>query len=700
MNAATNQLHRLAGLYGINTSYQDMNGRTKPASVESILAVLKALGSPLSGLDEVSGAIRDKRMKEWQRPLEPVTVLHDGESLKLKLNLPKSLLDARICASMVTENGEPIKLDFLCDDSRIINSACVEGDNYVTILLCSPDRLPIGYHKVYLELPGKLSETLVISAPLRAYNPPSIKDKIWGAFLPLYALHTRKSWGAGDFSDLERLMECVYKMGGNMIGTLPLLPSFFDEDLGPSPYMPASRLFWNEFYLDVFRIPELEQCTAAQAMLNSANFENELKGLRRSRLVVYTHQLSLKRKILEALSDYFFTEKPIRFADFETRMDSDSSLEDYARFRAAGEKHGIHWHTWQQTMRDGDLKEGDYLERNKQYHLYTQWLAGEQIQSLSKKAASDNLYLYLDLPVGVHPCSYDVWKNRDSFVTGVSAGAPPDPVFTGGQNWSFPPLNPEKIRQHGYRYVIDSLRHQLKLARMLRVDHMMHFHRLFWIPEGMENREGLYVNYRFEELYAILALESYRHQSVIVGEDLGIVPAEIRPTMKKHGIFRTFVEQYQLSTANLSESVPSDCIASLNTHDMFPFAAFWQDQDISDRIKLNLLTEKNAKIEVVERREAKKALLSVLRREGLLNQSPKDSGTVLKALLNLMASSPAYALLINLEDLWQEVRPQNIPGTLIKQNWSRKARYGFERFSQLPQVNNILYDVNRLRKEG
>jgi 4-alpha-glucanotransferase len=112
------------------------------------------------------------------------------------------------------------------------------------------------------------------------------------------------------------------------------------------------------------------------------------------------------------------------------------------------------------------------------------------------------------------------------------------------------------------------------------------------------------------------------------------------------------------------------------------------------------LTEKNAKIEVVERREAKKALLSVLRREGLLNQSPKDSGTVLKALLNLMASSPAYALLINLEDLWQEVRPQNIPGTLIKQNWSRKARYGFERFSQLPQVNNILYDVNRLRKEG
>ena len=270
------------------------------------------------------------------------------------------------------------------------------------------------------------------------------------------------------------------------------------------------------------------------------------------------------------MSEYFFAQKPGRFTDFEAYLNSHSSLEDYARFRAAGEKQGIRWYSWPQAMRDGKLKDGDYSEKQRQYHLYTQWLAHEQIQSLSQKARRDNLYLYLDLPVGVHPYSYDVWRERESFVTGINGGAPPDPVFTSGQNWSFPPLHPEKIRQQGYRYVIDCLRHQLELAGMLRIDHMMNFHRLFWIPEGMENREGVYVNYRAEELYAILALESYRHQSVIVGEDLGIVPPEVRPMMEKHGIFRMFVGQYELITENQLGEIPSDCVASLNTHDMFP----------------------------------------------------------------------------------------------------------------------------------
>ncbi len=65
-----------------------------------------------------------------------------------------------------------------------------------------------------------------------------------------------------------------------MVGTLPLLPSFFDEKIGPGPYMPASRLFWNEFYLDIDQIPELEKCPAAQALINSADFQKELAVLR------------------------------------------------------------------------------------------------------------------------------------------------------------------------------------------------------------------------------------------------------------------------------------------------------------------------------------------------------------------------------------------------------------------------------------
>jgi 4-alpha-glucanotransferase len=699
MNAPTDQLSQLADLYGINTGYLDTNGLPKAASVETIFAVLKALGTPLSGLGEVPAAIREKHQRKWQQPLEPVIVFRDNNILTLKIHLPETLLKTWISASLVMENGEQRKLHWRCDDSFVIHSAWIEKIKYVTVLLCVPERLPIGYHRLYLELPGQVCETLIVSAPLKAYSPPTAEKKIWGVFLPLYALHTRNSWGAGDFADLETLMEYVSQLGGNMLGTLPLLPSFFDEQLGPSPYLPASRLFWNEFYLDILGIPELEKCASAQAMINSTDFKNELKILRKSRFVEYSHQLSLKRKILEKLSEHFFREKPARFSDFEAYLHSNSSLESYARFRAAGEKHGLHWLAWPQAMRDGDLREEDYFERNRQYYLYTQWLAREQIRSLSEKAAGHNLNLYLDLPVGVHPYSFDVWRNQETFVTGICVGAPPDPVFTSGQNWSFPPLHPEKIRQQGYQYIIDSLRHQLDLARMLRVDHIMHFNRLFWIPEGMENREGLYVNYRPEELFAILALESYRHQSIIVGEDLGMVPAEVRPAMKKHGVLRTFVGQYQLTTENQMGKIPSHCVASLNTHDMFPFAAFWEGKDISERLKLKLLDDRDAEKEREQRREMKNTIIKILQLERGHNGLAVDSQTAFNAILNLMSASPAYAFLLNLEDLWQETHAQNVPGTLDKQNWSRKTRYGFESLSLLPQITELLCNVDRIRKE-
>ena len=101
--------------------------------------------------------------------------------------------------------------------------------------------------------------------------------------------------------------------------------------------------------------------------------------------------------------------------------------------------------------------------------------------------------LYLDLPLGVHGSSYDVWRQRDLFAREASAGAPPDAFFTKGQNWGFPPLQPERLRERGYDYLIDCLRHHLEHAGILRLDHVMQLHRLFWIPRGMDASGGVYV---------------------------------------------------------------------------------------------------------------------------------------------------------------------------------------------------------------
>jgi 4-alpha-glucanotransferase len=69
--------------------------------------------------------------------------------------------------------------------------------------------------------------------------------------------------------------------------------------------------------------------------------------------------------------------------------------------------------------------------------------------------------------------------------------------------------------------------------------------------------------------------------------------------------------------------------------------------------------------------------------------------------LAFLASSHARVLLVNLEDLWLETDPQNIPGIQEEHpNWRRKARYSLEVFSQMPDVLDAIEEMDRIFKQG
>ena len=131
---------------------------------------------------------------------------------------------------------------------------------------------------------------------------------------------------------------------------------------------------------------------------------------------------------------------------------------------------------------------------------------------------------------------------------------------------------------------------------------------------------------------------------------------------------------------------------------MFPFAAFWQENDILEREKLKLLNAEDAKKELEARRQIKRKLISILQYKGLNNESLHDNEITLKAILDLLASSQSYALLLNLEDLWLETHPQNIPGTQDNHNWSRKIRFSFEELSKSAKLIRTLNKINQSRK--
>jgi 4-alpha-glucanotransferase len=696
-------LRHLAHLYGIQTTYYDVHHHLQTATVGSLLAVLKSLGTNITSIEDAPDACREKLLDLWRRPLEPVIIAWEGKLPNLRLRLPADKAEISFTASIQHEDDTYRQWRINSADMSTINFCEVSGEKFLVKQCALPGTLRWGYHHLQLELPHQHQESLIISTPVQAYVPPATaENRSWGAFLPLYALHTKRSWGGGDFSDLGEMADWISRLGGKVSATLPLLPAFFGDFLEISPYRPISRLFWNEFFLDIEKVPELADCTTARELLSAAPFQNQIQNLKSLPVVDFQRQMILKQRVLAELANYFFSHESSRVEEYRHFAGENPAAANYAKFLGTMEKRQTTWHSWPEPLREGNLQPGDYDETDFNYHLYTQWLAAQQISETADKIKASGSSLYLDLPLGVHPDGYDTWHQSSSFISDITTGAPPDAVFTRGQNWKFPPLHPANIRENHYQYVIAYLRHNLKHAGILRIDHVMGFHRLFCIPQGMPNHQGVYLRYRPEEFYAILSLESHKHKTMLVGEDLGMVPWYVRPAMNKHSLQRMYILRFELASghSNKIHPPPADSIASLNTHDMFPFAAFWQGIDIQQRESLGLINAKDAENERKSLDHIRHLLNAFLTNNGWLKQAEEnDTLAVLKACLSFLGKSEAHIVLVNLEDLWLETKPQNIPSTDKEYpNWQQRAKYSLEEIKRNPQVISVLQTLNELRK--
>ena len=692
-------LHKLARLYGIQIAYYDVFHHRRKASEVALVEVLKALGAPMEDIHDTTDALRKHTQSLWSRVVEPVAISWNGAPIALEIRTPQELHQSRLVYHLCFENGTVNKQEYNYTDLATVNAADVEGKKYIVKKIMLPGHLPFGYHKLIMEMAGGKYETLIISAPEKSYKS-EVTDKRWGIFLPLYSLNSAHSWGIGDYTDMEKMISWASKLGAKVAATLPLQPIFEQDNKNPCPYLPVSRLLWNEFFIDVNRIPELAECHEARLLVESLSFINELNDLRRLPLVNYQRLMNIKRRVLQLLASHLFNNISQRTQEMYKFIEAVPLISEYAQFRAVLDTQKGKWQNWPEKKKNGLIQEGDYLESDRQYHLYAQWVAHQQMHKIGEKARSDDIILYLDMPIGVHKSGFDTWKQPQEFVMDVSAGAPPDAVFTQGQNWDFPPLHPNNIREGKYEYVRRFLNHNLSHAHILRVDHVMGLHRIFCVPEGLETKDGVYLHYRADELYAIIALESHRNKSIVVGEDLGTVPYYVRPAMRKHGLKRMYVLHYELETDKNGtvNPVPRNVVASINTHDMPPFAAFWQDLDIEERFELGLITRSDMILEMEARQWMKKVLIDYMKQMGWLTASEGDTVAMLRSCLAFLSASQASMVLVNLEDLWQETVSQNVPGTNRESNWRHKARYGFDEFSKMTQVIELLKMINHLRK--
>jgi 4-alpha-glucanotransferase len=687
---------QLAALLGIEPHYRDIWGNLHTTSLTTGQALLMAMG-----IRDPAETLKELQHRPWNRLIEPVLVVSEEEqpeTIPIHFPLPKGMEHVlEIDTTLHHESG--VEETGHLSGIRPSAEHDIDGIRHVRVDLPLIAGKDLGYHTltVTLRTPAQTltGSMRLIVTPERCFVPPV---HTWGITANLYALHSSRSWGVGDLGDLRRLIRWTKEdLGGGFVGINPLHATANNPSLGISPYSPLSRLFRNILYLDMEDI--LPTSEAALSAARSPEVIEERVAIERAPLINYEKIAALKMGILRiAFNDFLEshlaggTREAGEFLEYVERKGE--PIESFATHMALldhfSETAGTprSWPDWPDEYQDphGEaVQRFTTSHRNEiRFHQFLQWQIERQMEEASRDAQGMAVGIYQDLAVGSSGVGADAWAYSHLFALGVTAGAPPDTFNVNGQDWGFPPLTPERLRESGYEVFIQTIRENMRHASALRIDHALGLFRLFWIPEGSPPSEGTYVRYPHEDLLRIICLESVRSRTAIVAEDLGTLGENVRDSLSRAGMLSSrllFFERDKGTGEFLTpEHYPSLAVSAVTTHDLPTLSGYWKGRDITVKKELGIYdTEESAVLDMEKRERDKELLLKILMHclpeghvpdeEFLRELSPR----LVLAVHRFLGRTPSKMVAVSLDDILGVLDQQNIPGTEHEYpNWRQR----------------------------
>jgi len=658
-------LRDLARRAGIAVEWQDYAGKSHVVSPPVLRRVLAALGLPADTGRELSSSRRILSKRSSLADLPPLVTAVAGRPTRLDVGGNESQP-----AELVLERGDMRQIALLPARGRLRIPAISE----------------IGYHRLRVED----REIVLAVSPARCRSIEDVVPdaRLWGVAAQLYGLSHPGDVGIGDLAGAADLARAAGQKGADAVALSPMHALYAANPDHFGPYAPSSRLFLNPLYAAPELIFGKAAYAAALAQVPGAE-PGPSNGL-----IDWPAASAAKYAVLHKLFDSFLDS-----ADWDGALGA-----DFARFRAsqgpllyehacfealhAARMPKAEWRTWPADLRDPRGAAVAFFAESQPeeilFHQFLQWIADRSVDAAQAAARQSGMRIGLigDLAVGMDPSGSHAWSRQNDILLGLTIGAPPDLLNPSGQDWGLTGFSPRALEENGFAPFLATLRSAMRHVGGIRVDHAMGLARLWLVPEGASPADGAYLNYPVVDLLRLLALESVRHNVVVIGEDLGTVPEGFHDMLEQGGIHGMRVLWFERD--GQAGFVPprgwgSSAVAMTSTHDLPTVAGWWKGSDIDVRHEHGRLGEGVDPESVRAERDKDRPLLwNAFVRENVTEgpvPPPEETDRVVDAAVKFIAKTEVPLSLIPLEDFMGQEDQPNLPGTVTEHpNWRRRLQ--------------------------
>lgn len=493
-----------------------------------------------------------------------------------------------------------------------------------------------------------------------------------GVVVPLFALHTKESCGIGEYPDLIQVAKWCKEVGFDIIQLLPL------NDTGPDsgPYCSISAIALNPIYIGLTSLPYLKGNNYLIGQL--PKLQHLTKSKRIDYAKVYTAKDNFLRQYYNAYKDQFINSAP--YSDFKN---ANPWLKEYALFKSIKESRQWEpWNVWP-TINSTDKT----LVEEADYQIFLQYLCYVQLRDVHSQASQMKILLMGDIPILINKESADVWAYKENFDLSLVAGAPPDMYAKDGQKWGFPLYNWDHMALDGFAWWKNRLEYASNFYDIYRIDHIVGFYRIWAIPEKELPKNGFFLpenkaNWIPQgDILLRMMIESCT--MLPIGEDLGVIPPEVRVHMKELGICGTKVMRWERrwdedgGFVHPQAYIP-ESLTTVSTHDSETLEQWWENNPEEVQLYADTMDWEYSPRLINKYRKA------ILR-------SSHHSGSLFH--INLLQEY--LGLIPNFK--WPEAADEriNIPGTISDFNWTYRFRPSFEEIANNKELKQEIAEILR-----